>query len=48
MTTLYVGNAQAKGSEPEDLFNVTQLVKGTDAAASPEEAGCKMTWPSAT
>ncbi|TMB34592.1 MAG: ABC transporter substrate-binding protein [Deltaproteobacteria bacterium] len=48
ITTLYGGNAQAKGSEPEDLFNVTQLVKGADAAASPEEAGCKMTWPSAT
>jgi branched-chain amino acid transport system substrate-binding protein len=45
MTTLYVGNAQPKGSEPDDLFKVTQLVKGTDAAASPEEAGCKMTWP---
>jgi branched-chain amino acid transport system substrate-binding protein len=45
MTTLYVGNAQPKGSEPDDLFHVTQLVKGTDAAASAEEAGCKMTWP---
>jgi len=48
ITTLFVGNAQSKGSDPEDLFNVTQLVKGTDAAASPEEAGCKMTWPAAT
>jgi branched-chain amino acid transport system substrate-binding protein len=45
MTTLYVGNAQPKGSVPEDLFHVTQLVKGTEAAAPPEEAGCKMTWP---
>jgi branched-chain amino acid transport system substrate-binding protein len=48
ITTLYVGNAQAKGSEPEDLFKVTELVKGAEAAASPEESGCKMTWPSGT
>jgi branched-chain amino acid transport system substrate-binding protein len=48
ITTLYVGNAQAKGAEPEDLFKVTELVKGAEAAASPEEAGCKMTWPSGT
>ena len=25
---LYVGQAQAKGSDPEDLFKVTQIVKG--------------------
>ncbi|HZY13881.1 MAG TPA: ABC transporter substrate-binding protein [Beijerinckiaceae bacterium] len=42
---LFVGNAQSKGSEPEDLFNVTTLVKGVDAAGTLEETGCKMTWP---
>jgi branched-chain amino acid transport system substrate-binding protein len=42
---LYVGNAQAQGDDPEDLFKVTEVVKG-DAAAGPlEQAGCKMTWP---
>jgi len=47
MPTLYVGKAQAKGSDPEDLFQVTQLVKGPDAAGPVEETGCKLTWPSA-
>jgi branched-chain amino acid transport system substrate-binding protein len=42
---LFVGNAQAQGSEPDDLFHVTEVVKGTDAAGSLEESGCKMTWP---
>jgi branched-chain amino acid transport system substrate-binding protein len=46
MGTLFVGSAQAKGpSDPEDLFKVTELVKGTDAAGPVEESGCKMTWP---
>lgn len=45
--TLYVGNAQAKGpAGPDDLFNVTQVVKGTDVAGTLEESGCKMVWPS--
>lgn len=43
---LYVGTAQAQGSEPGDLFKVTEVVKGSDAAASVEETGCKLTWPS--
>ncbi len=45
MPTLYVGQAQAKGSDPEDLFRVTKLVKGPEAAAPVEETGCKMSWP---
>jgi branched-chain amino acid transport system substrate-binding protein len=45
INTLYVGNAQAKGSTEEDLFNVTDIVKGADAAGTLEETGCKMTWP---
>ncbi|HEY4370416.1 MAG TPA: ABC transporter substrate-binding protein [Burkholderiales bacterium] len=43
---LYVGNAQAKGSAEDDLFKVTQVVKGVDAAGTLAETGCKMTWPS--
>ncbi|MBV8851484.1 MAG: ABC transporter substrate-binding protein [Methylobacteriaceae bacterium] len=42
---LFVGNAQAKGSDPEDLFNVTEVAKGIDAAGTLEDTGCKMTWP---
>ena len=42
---LYVGNAQSAGSDPEDLFNVTQIVKGIDTAGTLEDSGCKMTWP---
>jgi branched-chain amino acid transport system substrate-binding protein len=43
---LYVGNAQSKGADdPEDLFNVTQVAKGTDVAGTLEDTGCKMTWP---
>ncbi len=29
----------------DDLFKVTELVKGVDAAGTLEETGCKMTWP---
>jgi branched-chain amino acid transport system substrate-binding protein len=43
--TLYVGNAQAGGDAPDDLFKVTDVVKGADIASSIEESGCKMTWP---
>src|SRR5271166_1376487 len=41
---LYVGNAQSapSGGDPEDLFNVTEVVKGIDAAGTLEETGCKM------
>jgi branched-chain amino acid transport system substrate-binding protein len=44
---LYVGNAQKApaGGDPEDLFNVTQVVKGVDVAGTLEDTGCKMTWP---
>jgi branched-chain amino acid transport system substrate-binding protein len=43
---LYVGNAQAKGpGGPEDLFNVTDIVKGATAAGTLQDTGCKMTWP---
>jgi branched-chain amino acid transport system substrate-binding protein len=42
---LYVGHAQGKGDSPDDLFKVTTVVKGTDAAGTLEDTGCKMTWP---
>jgi branched-chain amino acid transport system substrate-binding protein len=48
MPTLYVGNAKAKGTDPEDLFEVTELVKGPEAAGPVEDSGCKLTWPSTT
>jgi branched-chain amino acid transport system substrate-binding protein len=43
---LYVGNAQAKGSAPDDLFHVSQVVKGAEVSPTLEESGCKMVWPS--
>jgi branched-chain amino acid transport system substrate-binding protein len=42
---LYVGQAQSKGSEPEDLFHVSDVVKGADVAGTLEETGCKQSWP---
>jgi branched-chain amino acid transport system substrate-binding protein len=43
--TLFVGNAQAAGSAPDDLFKVTDLINGADVAGTVDESGCKMTWP---
>ena len=45
MASLYVGNAQASGGGPEDLFKVTNVIRGSDVAGTVEESGCKMTWP---
>ena len=45
MASLFVGNAQSSGGEPEDLFKVTSVVRGSDVAGTVEESGCKMTWP---
>ena len=42
---LFVGIAQAQGAAEDDLFKVTQLVKGKDVAGTLESTGCKMTWP---
>ena len=33
------------GGDPEDLFKVTQLVKGDQAALPVDQTGCKMEWP---
>jgi branched-chain amino acid transport system substrate-binding protein len=43
--TLYVGNAQATGDAPDDLFKVTSIVNCAEVAGTLEESGCKMTWP---
>ena len=42
---LYVGHAQSQGSTADDLFKVTEVVKGIDAAGTLAESGCKMVWP---
>jgi len=48
MPTLFVGQSQPapKGGDPEDLFKVTQLVKGDVAALPVADTGCKIVWPS--
>jgi branched-chain amino acid transport system substrate-binding protein len=45
VATLFVGDAQATGDGPEDLFKVTKVVDGADVAGTVEESGCKMAWP---
>ncbi|MBV1700688.1 MAG: ABC transporter substrate-binding protein [Hyphomicrobiales bacterium] len=46
ISNLYVGKARVKGVKgPDDLFEVTSVVKGADVAGTLEESGCKMTWP---
>lgn len=48
MPTLFVGKSQKApaGGDKEDLFAVSQLVKGTEAALPVQETGCKLAWPS--
>jgi branched-chain amino acid transport system substrate-binding protein len=48
MPTLFVGQSQPapQGGDPEDLFKVSQLVKGDEAALPVVQTGCKMEWPS--
>jgi len=45
IASLFVGDAQAKGSAPDDLFKVAKVVNGKDVAGTLEETECKMTWP---
>jgi branched-chain amino acid transport system substrate-binding protein len=45
LASLFVGNAQPRGSAPDDLFHVTSVINGAGIASSVEESGCKMTWP---
>jgi branched-chain amino acid transport system substrate-binding protein len=48
MPTLFVGHSQPapQGGDPQDLFAVTQLVKGDVAALPVDQTGCKVVWPS--
>ncbi len=45
VASLFVGDAQASGSAPDDLFKVKKVVNGADVAGPVEASGCKMTWP---
>jgi branched-chain amino acid transport system substrate-binding protein len=48
MPTLFVGHSQPapSGGDPEDLFAVTEVVRGAEVALPVSETGCKMVWPS--
>ena len=41
IATLFVGSAQASGSAPDDLFKVTEVVKGADVAGTVEETAAR-------
>ncbi|SHI14019.1 ABC transporter substrate-binding protein [Pollutimonas bauzanensis] len=43
--SIFVGHAQAQGSQPDDLFHVDKVVDGAEMAGTVQESGCKMTWP---
>jgi branched-chain amino acid transport system substrate-binding protein len=45
IATIFVGNAQASGDTPDDLFKVTRVINAADIMGTLEESGCKMTWP---
>ncbi len=45
MPNLYVGHAVEKGPAPEDLFQVDEVVRGTDAALPVAQTGCHIEWP---
>jgi branched-chain amino acid transport system substrate-binding protein len=46
IASLFVGSAQAGGSDPEDLFNVARVARGVDVAGRVEDSPCKLVWPS--
>jgi len=45
VASLFVGSAQAGGTDPEDLFSVARVVRGADVAGRVEDSPCKMVWP---
>jgi branched-chain amino acid transport system substrate-binding protein len=45
LASLFVGEAQAQGSAPDDLFKVTRVVDGAEVAGPLSESGCSMKWP---
>jgi branched-chain amino acid transport system substrate-binding protein len=46
MTSAFVGEAQSKGSDPEDLFKVNEIVAGDKTAPPVADTGCTLQWPS--
>jgi branched-chain amino acid transport system substrate-binding protein len=46
IASLFVGSAQAGGTDPEDLFNVARVTRGVDVAGRVEDSPCKLVWPS--
>ena len=48
MPTLFVGHSRPApaGGDPEDLFDVTQEVKGVEVALPLDQIGCNIVWPS--
>jgi branched-chain amino acid transport system substrate-binding protein len=44
ISSLFVGHAQSRGEEAEDLFHIDEVVDGATAAPPETEVGCKMTW----
>ena len=46
MTSAFVGEAQSKGSDPEDLFQVNEIVAGDKTAPPVADTGCTVQWPS--
>jgi branched-chain amino acid transport system substrate-binding protein len=45
MTSAFVGEAQSKGSDPEDLFKVNEIVAGDKTAPPVADTGCTVQWP---
>ena len=46
MTSAFVGEAAVKGKDdPEDLFQVDQVVPGDKTAPPVAETGCTVQWP---
>src|SRR5258706_8956860 len=46
IASLYIGNEQAGGADPEDLFHVKPAMPGIDAAGRVGDIPCKLGWPS--
>ena len=46
MTSAFVGEAQSKGNDPEDLFKVNEIVAGDKTAPPVADTGCTVQWPS--
>jgi branched-chain amino acid transport system substrate-binding protein len=45
MPNIFVGQAHPAKSGPDDVFTVSTLVPGDEAAGSVENTGCKMVEP---